>query len=162
MFGHYNDYDFMYVIDMNTHFLLFFNYYIVVTFAHFWIAIRFKKPIDWRFIWNSVIVIVFPSEKHIKSRGKSDILEILLLWFDFLYFVVKLLWDGFTYTNFTEFIFIIVFSDYKYLIMSRIEIKKTLICYLKADFTVWKIWRGRFEKPAFCIRVVEYWGEALF
>ena len=49
----------MYVIDMNTHFLLFFNYYIVVTFAQFLIASRFKKIIDFWFICHSVIVIVF-------------------------------------------------------------------------------------------------------
>ena len=81
----------MYVIDTNTNLLIFFNYYIVVTFTQLLIASLFKKLINCRFILNSVIVIVFPSEKHITSKGKSDILEILILRFDFLYFDVKLL-----------------------------------------------------------------------
>ena len=81
----------MYVIDMNTHFLLFFNYYIVVTFAQISIASCFKKLIDYQFIWHSFIVDVFSSEKHITSKGKSDILVILILRFDFSYFDVKLL-----------------------------------------------------------------------
>ena len=33
LFPHYEHHDFMYFIDMNTHFLLFFKYYIFVTFA---------------------------------------------------------------------------------------------------------------------------------
>ena len=79
----------MYVIDMNTHFLLFINYNIVVTFTQFWITSRFNKLIYSQFIWHSVIV--FPSEKHSISKGKSDILEILILLFDFSYFDANIL-----------------------------------------------------------------------
>ena len=79
----------MYVIDMNTQLLLFFNYYIIVTFAQFWITSCFNKLIYCRFIWHSVII--FPGEKHIISKSKSDILEILILLFDFSYFDVKIL-----------------------------------------------------------------------
>ena len=68
LFRHYKNYDFIYVIDMNIHFLLLFNYYIVVTFAQFWIASCFKKIIDCRFIWHSVITIVFPSENTLHQK----------------------------------------------------------------------------------------------
>ena len=153
LFWHYKRYDFMYVIDMNTHFLLFFNYYIVVTFAQFWITSSFNKLIDCWFIWHSAIV--FPSDKHSISKGKLDILEILILLFYFSYFDVKNFKDDFTYTKFTAFIFMINFLDYESLIISRVKIKKTLIYYFNADFTVYKGWRGCFEHPDFFIRVVE-------
>ena len=79
----------MHDIDINTHFLLFFHYYIVVTFAQFLITSHFNKLIDFRFIWHSVII--FPSGKHSISKVKSDILIIIILLFGFSYFYVKLL-----------------------------------------------------------------------
>ena len=89
LFRHYKHYDFMYVIDMNTHFLLLFNYYIVVIYAQFQIISRFNKLID---CWiHFAQCHRFSSETHIKSKGWSDISEILILLFDFSYFDVKLL-----------------------------------------------------------------------
>ena len=134
--------------------------HIFITFTPILFAGCFKKLIDYRFIWHSVIVIVFPSEKHITSKGKSDILEILILRFDFSYFDVKLLQDDVTYTNCTAFIFIIGFLYYESLIISRIEIKQNLVCYFKSDFTVCQSLIGCFENPDLSIRVVYCWGEA--
>ena len=77
----------MYVIDINTHVLLFLNYYIVVPFTQFWNTNRSKKLVDCRFIWHSVFI--FSSEKHNISKGKWDILEILILLFDFSILMLK-------------------------------------------------------------------------
>ena len=103
----------------------------VITFAPILLAGCLKKPIDCWFIWHSVIIIVFPSEKHITSEGKSDKLKILILRFNFSYFYVKILWYDSTYTNCTAFIFNIKFSDYKSIIISRIRIKQNCLEKLK-------------------------------
>ena len=53
---HYRHYNFVYVIDINTHVLLFFNYYIVLPFAQFWITGCSKKLVDYWCIWRSVFI----------------------------------------------------------------------------------------------------------
>ena len=73
LFRHYKKCDFMYFIDMNTYFLLLFNYYIFVTYAHFLITYNFNKLND---CWIHLAQCYrFPSETHIISKGKSDILD---------------------------------------------------------------------------------------
>ena len=52
------------------------------------------------------LVIIFPSEKHNISKVKRNILEILILLFDFLYFDVELFKYNSSYMNSTGFIFI--------------------------------------------------------
>ena len=52
----WSHYDFVYVIDINTHVLSFFNYYIVVPFAQFWTTSRFKKLVGFWCIWHSVVI----------------------------------------------------------------------------------------------------------
>ena len=83
-----------FIEDFTTYilFILSFNAgpsHIVITFAPILFASCFKKVIDCRFIWHSVIVILFSSEIHITSKGELDILEILILQLNFLYFDVK-------------------------------------------------------------------------
>ena len=83
LFQHYKHYDFMCVIDMNTHFLLLFNYYIAVTFAQILFASCFKKLIDCWFIWNSVNVIVFQVKNSLHQKVNRISWKISILRFNF-------------------------------------------------------------------------------
>ena len=107
LFWHYGHYDFVSVIDINTHVLLFFNYYIVVPFPQFLTTSHFKKLVGCWCIWHSIII--FQVKTHNISKGKWDISVILILLFDFSYFDVEILLHNSTYINSTAFIFIINF-----------------------------------------------------
>ena len=104
----------------------------------------------------------FQVKTHITSKGKLDKLEILILQFKFFILILKFC-NTILHTQIILNLFsILIFSYYESLVISRIGIKQTLIFYFNADFTVWNIWRGCFENPAFSIRIVDSWGEALF
>ena len=151
LFRHYGNYYFVYVIDISTHVLLLFNYYIFVPFAQFWSTGRFKKLIDCRFIWHSVVI--FQVKTHNISKGKWDILEILILLFDLSYLDVELLQHGSTYTNSTAFIFIIVFllrisHNFNNRDQNNFDLlfQRLFLCLLRLNRTLWKprfIFKGR-------------------
>ena len=72
-----------------THVLLFFLYYFVVPFSLFLTMGRFKVLVDCQCIGHSVNI--YSSFKKYISKGKWNILEILILLFGFLYFDVEFL-----------------------------------------------------------------------
>ena len=159
LFWHYQHYDFVCAIDINTHFLLFFNWYIVVLFVKSWTNSRFMKLIHCQFIWHSVII--FQVKTHNISKGKWDILEILILLFDFRILILNFCSTILHTQNLLDLFSLLIF----WLRIShnfKNRDQKYLIYYFNTYFTVCQGWRGRFKKPAFFIRVVDCWGEDLF
>ena len=61
----------MYVIDINTHVLLFFYYYIVKQFSQFLTNICLKKLVDYLCIWRSVIIFQLEDKIYQKVSGMS-------------------------------------------------------------------------------------------
>ena len=57
IFRNYKHYGFVYVIDINTHVLLFFLYYFVIPRAQFWTTFHFRVLTNCQCILNSVIIL---------------------------------------------------------------------------------------------------------
>ena len=87
LFQNYEQYGLVYVININTHVILLFLYYLVVPLALFWAVGRFKVLADCQWIVHSVII--YSSKQYNISKVDCGSLEILILLFDFSYFYVE-------------------------------------------------------------------------
>ena len=79
----------MYVIDINTHVLIFCLYYFVVPGVQFWTTGRLKVLTKFQCILHHVIIL--SSKEQNLSKFKYMIIEILVLLIDFSYFDAELL-----------------------------------------------------------------------
>ena len=158
MFWHYEHYYFVYVNDINTHFLLFYYYYIFVPFSQFWTTSRFKKLIYCPFIWHSVVI--FPSENitYQKVSGIS-----WKYWYYFLIFRILVLkfCNTILHTHILLHLFLLLFfiTDISSFQESRSKnfdmlLQRLFHCLSRLKRTLWK--------SGFLYKIVDCWGETLF
>ena len=109
------------------------SHYFVVRGAGFWTTGRFRVIADCRCILHRAIIL--SSKYYNISKGKCDILEILILLFNFCFFMVNFC-NTILYINLLiilNWFFSLIFSN-KYIINLITKEKKYLIWYCKALF----------------------------